>query len=277
MLSGGVGLSFQYIQELQLSTTSLLTPVVWLVAGETTPRVQNDQANVGIERWSSSGVLIAANAYARRSTGIVTTDPRPGGTIDRPLFVDAAETAQGVEVSARRLSGRFTGSVAYSFARATRTAQGLSYDAPGDRRHALDATALVKLRGFRFGTGLSAMSGLPYSRARYGQIIADSTRPGSFTWRDIVVLGAPNAQRFPGSASLDVMADWTHTMWSATLTVFIQAPNALGRRNLTAYYATDTCAQQVHSFGQTGACINGDLLYSVVPRQRPSVGVRIAF
>src|SRR5262249_12869212 len=84
-LSGAIGRSFQSIQEVPTRELSRLafSPGVWLAAGETTPYLRNDQANFGIERWSGAGVLMAANVYARRSMGIVTSDPRPGGATGR--------------------------------------------------------------------------------------------------------------------------------------------------------------------------------------------------
>src|SRR6185503_13417729 len=110
---------------------------------------------------TSAGVLVAANLYARRSVGIITQDPRPGSGINRQFFVGAVENAHGLELSARRLTGRVTGSLAYSYGRSTRNASGLTYAADGDRRHALDATLMARLGSFRVGGALSAMSGLP--------------------------------------------------------------------------------------------------------------------
>jgi hypothetical protein len=283
-ISIGVGRSFQYVQELPLLSTSRgqFTPGISVIAGRVAPYVQNDQATIGVERWSGNGVLLGANLYARRSAGIVSADPTPGTMAGRPFFVSTEETAQGVELSARRLAGRITGSAAYSFGRATRIGEGLRYAAPGDRRHALDATAMVRLGNFRLGGALSAMSGLPYTRVDAGRIVKArvddepnaSTGP-SYEWSDTLVYDSPNDQRFPNFATFDLMADWTRQVRRTDLTFFLQVANVLGRRNYTRYSPVPNCSSQIGDDSFT--CAGGDFLYTASPYRPVTMGARIKF
>ncbi|HEY9227685.1 MAG TPA: TonB-dependent receptor, partial [Gemmatimonadaceae bacterium] len=277
-LSVGIGRSHQYVQELPLLETSKteFAPGTWLVAGREAPFIKNDQLNVGVERWTGAGILLTANAYARRSTGIAAPDPRPGAATSRPFFVPAIETTQGFELSARRLTGRVTGSIAYSLGHATRESANLTFAAPGDRRHALDATLMARLGSFRVGSAFAAMSGLPYTRAEYGKVVRDPNDPNAFIWERPTQFGPPNAQRFPVYASLDPMLDWTRAIRGVNVTVFAQVSDVLDRRNFMWYWGSYSGACPEGLNPDFVGCVGGDLLLRPV-RPIPGLGVRIAF
>jgi hypothetical protein len=89
-----------------------------------------DNAMAGVEQWFGRGVLAAANLYARHTSGAISADPTPGSLLHRPLFVDATESAQGIELSGRKLVGRATGLLAYSYGKATTSARDCSSARP---------------------------------------------------------------------------------------------------------------------------------------------------
>ena len=177
-LSSGASRTHQYVQSIDLPVVAQgqTAPGLWLTSGDDVPMMSIDNAMAGVEHWMGAGVLIAANAYARRTTGAITADPTPGALIDRPLFVGATESARGVELSARKLVGRSTGLLAYSYGKATTDANGFSFASPADRTHAFDAAWMVRLGGVRLGGAYTFTSGAPYTRALVGPGVRASSR-----------------------------------------------------------------------------------------------------
>lgn len=140
----------------------------------------------------------------------------------RPLFVSATESARGVELSARKLAGRITGLVAYSYARATMDAVGLVFTAPASRPRAFDAALAVHGGGFTLGGAYTRTSGAPFTRTVYDL-------------SNVAVRDAPNAERLPYYASLDVSLDYARGIYGKALIAFAGMENVLGRTNPTWY------------------------------------------
>ena len=160
-VSLGASRVHQYVQGLDLPVVGegQTLPTSWLTSGDGVPVMSVDNAMAGVEQWFGRGVLAAANLYARHTSGAISADPTPGSLLHRPLFVDATESAQGVELSARMLVGRATGLLAYSYGKATMSARGLSFPAPADRTHALDAAVSLHLNGFNLEQRIHAHFG----------------------------------------------------------------------------------------------------------------------
>jgi hypothetical protein len=228
-----------------------------------------DNAMAGIERWVSPGVLVAGNVYVRHTTGAITDDPTPGSLARRPLFVDASESANGIEVSARKLVGRTTGLVAYSFSNATMHAKGISFPGPASRKHALDAVMAAHLGGFNLGGAFTLASGSPYTRAVLG------TAPGMPTGPKTLTREAADARRLPTYASLDASIDYTRVVHRAALSAFAGAQNVLGRRNQTWYLLSGICENAQAQATSAPQCANHDVLQAPV-RFAPTVGLRVA-
>jgi hypothetical protein len=157
----------------------ILTPVpLWGIAGARgtgtaadvgpVPALRTDLGTLGVERWLGGGWLATANAYHRRSAGVLVDDPTPG-VVDgsSPLFVVGGERATGVEVGVRRLVGRVTLAGNYALARARVRAAGLAYAPPQDQRHVGSATAMWRAgSGLRVAAAYTAFSGAPFTRGR---------------------------------------------------------------------------------------------------------------
>ena len=114
-------------------------PTLWLTSGGDVPVMSIDNAMAGVEHWWEPACCSPRTRTCVTRSGAITDDPTPGPLVDRPLFVSATESARGVELSARKLTGRVTGLLAYSYGSATMDARGLSFTAPASRTHALDA------------------------------------------------------------------------------------------------------------------------------------------
>jgi hypothetical protein len=265
-LSIGASRTHQYVQaiELPIVARGQTVPTLWLTSGGDVPMMSVDNAMAGIEHWMAPGVLVAANAYARHTTGAITDDPMPGPLVQRPLFVGATETAHGVELSARKLTGRTTALLAYSYGKATMDARGQNFPAPASRTHALDAATTVRLGAFSLGAAYTFTSGAPFTRT-----VFDS---GSVTPER----EAPNARRLPPYASLDVFLDYTRRVHGASLAGFAGLQNALGRTNPTWYQASGYCDDGQYQITTGPQCRDHDMLEAPV-KFAPTIGLRIAF
>ena len=267
-LSAGASRVHQYVQGIGLPVVAAgpTAPTLWLTSGNDVPVMTVDNAMLGVERWFGDDIIAAANAYLRRTNGEIIADPAPGPLSQRPLFVDAAESAHGVEVSARKLTGHFTGLVAYSYNVTTTHAEGWTFPSSATRPHSLDATAALHAGGTRFGAAYVIASGAPFTRVA----LTSSTggTPSLPFTRD-----APNTLRLPAYSTLDLFVDHAHALYSGTIIGFAGLQNVLGRKNLTWYQLSGICDGE---FLPANSCPNNDIVSHPVG-VAPTIGVRFVF
>lgn len=241
-LSAAAARTYQYTQALAPAGPAvgpdLHVSDVWLMASDTLPALRSDLATLGAELWLGAGWLGSATLYGRRTTGIAVPDPRPGSLSPaRPMFVTATGRATGLELAARRLAGRVTGSLAYSEGISELETVGWTYSSSADRRRVLDLTTLVRLSDdLRAGGALTAASGAPYTRFLLGSVACDTLLVTcSDTLFATTAVEAPNANRTAAYVGLDLLGEWRHAFRSWTITVFVQLRNVLNRANAVTY------------------------------------------
>jgi hypothetical protein len=277
-VSAGAGRSFQYVQAVAPAGVPALqehpSEYVYALAGGDAPAARADIATLGAERWLGAGWLGSATAYVRRTAGMAVQDPTPGPQIDRPLFVSGEGRARGVELSARRLAGRWTASASYAFSRSEITAQGLTFSAPEEQRHTFDATAYLRAgRGVQLGAAYSASSGVPYTRRFGGTYLCTSTECRVQT---PPTAEAPGALRAPGYSSLDLLAEWSGHVRRARLGAYLQLRNALGSDNSGRYKGSVPCSAFGESECRPGLPSGLDEFDPGLPTL-PVIGFRLSF
>jgi hypothetical protein len=232
--------------------------------------------NVGAEQWRTGGILLTANAYARRLGGIAERNPPQDDLAAPDLFTHTTVRSYGAELGVRKLTGRVTGAINYSYNHATTDDGTQRATALGDRPHSLDATVMTRVSGFRFGGAFTVTSGAPYTRVQTGTLVFDTTTKG-FSWLPPPSEGPLNAHRMPTFQSLDLLADWTFHVRGSSVTTFVQVQNALDRANLSWYYG-DRCTNPAVTSSIDGRfrCVGPDLLHSPVGRFG-SAGIRVSF
>ncbi len=116
-LFAGLGRSYQYAQTLAPTGVSNIRHPhsMWLIASDSVPAIRSDVAAAGAEAWVGGSSLASLNGWVRRSAGLVLPDPTPGLSHASPSFEVGKRRAHGVEGSVRRVSGRATLSLAYSY------------------------------------------------------------------------------------------------------------------------------------------------------------------
>ena len=250
-LSAGVGRTYQYTHSLASREAARFGPGLplpgadlWLISGSDVPAIRSDIATAGAEAWIGNSWLAAVNTYVRWQSGIAVPDPTPGSLLNRPLFADATGQARGIELSARRLAGRWTASAAYSYGVSELEAAGLRFSAPTEQRHTVDVTSMLRVgRSVRLGAAFVAASGAPYARTRPGTIRCDDTvEPttgriieGECEWAEPPRLDAPGNLRGPAYQSLDLLVDWQHAFRGWELGAYLQVRNALNHKNFGPY------------------------------------------
>lgn len=276
-LSAGWSRAWQYTQDIApvagpLGPQLHLTHLWVLAQGAGFAAVRSDVMTAGVERWVGDRWLIGINGYDRRSSGVEVPNPESGRIVpDRDPSVGTRNRARGVELLARRLGERWSGSVGYTYGRSTLYAElpepepaRFVYPASADVRHAVDAMLSIRVApALRVGGAFTYGSGVPYTRL---VLPARGTQGGD------VVLGDAHAERTPAYASLDLTAEYVWSVGSWDVTAYGQIRNALGRRNAVTYSGSMACDP-----GVTG-CPDGfdDRFEPGIPRL-PLVGVRFAF
>jgi hypothetical protein len=270
-LSAGLARIYQYTQAVApggVYVASLASTDVWLVAGEGVPAVTSDIATVGLETWLGTGRTVTINGFARRATGVATSDPRPGRIYERPTFVEGENTAYGLELGVRQLTGPVTGSVSYTLSTSRLEAEGWGYAAAADRRHVLSTTAMLRATSsLRAGAAFTAASGVPFTRTVATAeecALEPGCNPQQLPWMSV-----PHAQRAPTFASLDLLFDWSGRVRGVEVGAWAQLRNALGRDNATVYTGDEPsctpvgCGEDLRSIYERG-----------VPRL-PVIGLRV--
>lgn len=265
-LSVGASRVFQDAQQLPYtSTTSGTDRGFWLLSGSGIPVMRADQASIGLDHWFGESILLDVNAYARRLSDVLVRPLPAGDSVARPLFLGSDVDATGVEVGLRKLAGRVTGSVGYTLGQATQHLGGASFAASGDRTHVVDALAAIRVtENNRFGAAFTFMTGAPYTRTYLGFGLV--TAPDTIQWSSLPHADAPNAQRLPVYASLDLF--WERS-WKRAVGVF-SVQNVLGRQNYTTAYARNgnqqgflkTDAAGVPLLGPAGRTFNISLRFT---------------
>jgi len=241
--------SWQYTQALAPAGPSvgpdLYLTDVWLLAGDTIPALRADIATAGIEAHLGDAWVAGVNGYVRHTTGMAVPEPGPGKLKNnRPIFVSAVNDARGLELSVRRLAGRWTSSGAYTYGISMLTARSAldqnvvwyRYPSPADRRHVVNLTSLVRVgSSVRFGAAFTWASGAPFSRFLLSPIPCVSGEVCSTTDSSAFYIESPNAARTANYSALDLLVDWTRAVGKVRIGAFLQVRNVLNRANAITY------------------------------------------
>ena len=296
-ISAAAGRSFQYLQALAPTgptpTEGFRTEHFWLLAGDSVPAIRSDVATVSAESWIGERWLTSVTVFGRKARGIVLPDPVPGPVLDRPLFVTGENIARGVELSARRLRGRWTASAGYTYGVSETRAAGLSFPSAADQRHALDVTALVRVgKRWQLGAAYTAASGTPYTRTFRGTVTCPLE--ASCEWRTEPWTGSPNGRQAQPYQSLDLLADWTKRYKSWSLSFYLQLRNALNHPNPGRYlgYGGEYCVEGCEFRGTFRIGEGGEIIWIPPPDNYrterrdefvrglpviPLIGIRVTF
>ncbi len=239
---------FQYEQPIAPSGVTFgpglsMSPIWWLPPrGRTGLAARTEVNTLGAEYWINDEWLASANYFDRSTGGLVIPDPSPGSTDDDEFYVNAVNNAHGLELSLRRLAGRWTGSLGYALSASNYEAVGLEFPSPADRRHVLDVTAMTRVDDvildgtMRIGGTFSAASGAPYTRVHPGLYDCSQYVPGGHCEAIVATsVESPNAERSPWSSAFNVLIDWGKSFTKWDFAAHVQVQNLLNAPRAVTY------------------------------------------
>ncbi|HUE96910.1 MAG TPA: carboxypeptidase regulatory-like domain-containing protein [Longimicrobiaceae bacterium] len=280
--------AFQYTQDVSPAAgpigPQLHLSAIWVLASPARvfPAVQTDLATAGVEQAWGDGWSVLANVYDRRSTGLKIPNPTPGPvSAGRDPDAEASNEAWGVELSIRRITGQWTGSLGYArgfswMRQQPRTPEALGHEfaSSSDIRHSFDATALARVgSGVQLGGAFTFGSGVPFT-----QLLIDGSADGAS-----LRLGLPNAERTPAYASFDLMVEYERRYTDWLISGYLQIRNVTNRNNAVTYAGTWNCPAEPPVSGSptyrevcSGSSGVTHRFEPGLPRL-PLIGLRIAF
>lgn len=212
---------------------------LWMDAsrGGDAPPSRADGATISLEGWSARTWSFEVTGYHRKFRALPRWRPEGRRDLDQVRFDDGR--AWGGEVFVRRHEGVVTGWLGYSIAgvRMESSASADEYRAAWDRRHAVDATALLRPgESFSLSLRLTYGSGLPFwppagtvDGRRYDPILGQTAQGDAYpVWAD-------SQSRFPSYLRLDVGARMPFRVGGLRVEPYLSVLNATNHGNVLFY------------------------------------------
>ncbi len=218
-----------------------MSNLFWVLAGDSVPLLRSTIGTIGLEHWLTRSVLFSATLYDRSVHGMIVPEPGPQWLMDRTLFTTATNRAHGADITVRKLGGRMTTAVSYSYGDSEIRVGDVQYPSPWSRRHSFDATTSISAsESLRLGAAFTAASGAAFTRYDSALRNCRTDNPRDCTF--MLYAREPGAERGPGYTSLDVMVDWRGSIGRWDWGAYAQIQNVLGNRNEAAYqWSRVTC------------------------------------
>ena len=238
-LTGSAGRYFQPVHSIRDQELPITIYEFWIGADQYIPVARSDHLVLGIEGWFDPTLQFTVEGYRKTFANLVTPNRAQDLRRRGDEFIPATGNAWGVDALLRRHLGAVTGWVAYSFTKAKRVAEGVTYPPAHDRRHTLNVVLqapgpLGADMSVRWGYG----SALPYT-GWLGQW--DHRYYSAIEERFVDVMEEPisgpiNGERFPPYSRLDLGFRWSFKKFGATWEPYLQAVNLYNRRNVFFYF-----------------------------------------
>lgn len=238
-VTGSVGRYYQAVHSIRDQEFPLTLNESWIAADRNVPVGRSDHFVIGFESWMGRDFQLTVEGYRKTFRNLVS--PNRGQSLDRSgdEYVPTAGRSSGLDVTFRRHAGAVRGWLAYSYMRARRTADGITYPPAHDRRHTFNAVlespgplgASMTVRwGFGSPLPYTAFTGLWYHR------VYNITDHRFEDYNQEPVAGPRNGARYPAYTRLDVGLRWSARKWGATWEPYLQVVNAYNRKNAFIYF-----------------------------------------
>jgi hypothetical protein len=238
-VTASAGRYYQPIHSIRDQEMPVTVYEVWIGADSVVPVARSDHMVLGLESWVGRHEQVTLEGYRKSFSGLVA--PNRGQDLRRPgdEFLPASGHAWGVDLLFRRHAGAVRGWLAYTYAHAWRTSEGITYPAAHDRRHTLNI--VVELPGV-FGGSMALRWGygspLPYT-GFVGEWFHRRYNVTDHVFESMVreVLAGPrNGERYPPYSRLDLGMRWSFRTLGATWEPYLQFVNLYNRRNVFLYF-----------------------------------------
>jgi hypothetical protein len=236
-LNGSWGMYYQYLKT--FNDEDMYIPMEMWFADEDKKPGRANHYIVGLEQWFSPSLSLTIEGYYKDMRDILAVNRE--FTDDDDFFFVGRGEAYGLEVLARKTTGRGMGWLGYSYAHTKKEMNDQAYATKYDRRHSLNAVLQYRLND-RWGLNVrwTLGSGLPYSRiiGRYRHMDYDfwdaEWEDDEEHWKNIE--GTKNGFRYPTYNRIDVSLTRTFAFKRWDLQMYIQVINVINRENILWYY-----------------------------------------
>lgn len=238
-LTGSAGRYFQPVHSIRDQELPITIYEFWIGADRYIPVARSDHLVAGVEGWITPALQFTVEAYRKTFVRLVTPNRAQDLRRRGDEFIPATGDAWGVDALLRRHFGAVTGWIAYSFTRAERRSQGLTYPPAHDRRHTLN---LVLQAPGPLGSDLSLRWGygspLPYTGflGQWDHRFYSAVEERFVDALEEPISGSLNGERYPPYSRLDLGFRWSFRKFGATWEPYLQAVNLYNRRNVFFYF-----------------------------------------
>ncbi|MEE2658463.1 MAG: TonB-dependent receptor [Candidatus Latescibacterota bacterium] len=227
-----------YRQYLQLVTTEGFSGGdFWVPLDDSVPETRSWQAAAGLEWEPSHRYKVAVEGYYSDLDGLVVIDNDTVADSDDTRSEDIFKSngsgyATGIELFAKKRTGRLRGWLGYTLGRTRRTFAeidgGRSFAPRYDRRHDISLVTSYRAGLWSWGVNFLYATGQAFTpaTARYSLRM-----PATDEVEDLVLAGRRNSARLLPYHRVDVSLRREMTMFSAAAQVYLQIFNLYSRRN----------------------------------------------
>jgi len=244
--------NYQFLQVLQNNSLSYTSLETWFPANPTIMPLIADAYSVGWFCQLSEKYFLSVESYLKEYQNQIDYIDH-ARLINNPYIEGETRsgkaTAYGFEFNLKKLSGKLTGDISYTFSRARRKIDGINdgkyYNSPYDIPHDFRITT-----GYQFNPKWSFGSTWNYAS---GRPVTLPIGVYVYQWRTVPLYSERNGSRMPDYHRLDLAATYTtkpnekKSYWTINFGLF----NAYGRRNPLGYefkYRWDTKELEVHQY-----------------------------
>ena len=238
-LTGSAGRYFQPVHSIRDQELPITIYEFWIGADQYIPVARSDHLVLGVEGWLNPTLQFTVEGYRKTFDNLVTPNRAQDLRRQGDEYIPATGNAWGVDAVLRRHLGAVTGWIAYSFTKAKREAEGVTYPPAHDRRHTLNVVLqapgpLGADLSLRWGYG----SALPYTGflGQWDHRYYDATSHQFADVQEEPISGPINGERYPPYSRLDLGLRWSFKKWGATWQPYFQAVNLYNRTNVFFYF-----------------------------------------
>ncbi|MDB4874599.1 MAG: TonB-dependent receptor plug [Gemmatimonadetes bacterium] len=241
-LTAAVGRFSQWTHSLNREDIPVRLFDFWLASDATTPVSNAWHYILGTERWLSPTRYARVEGFYKRYGRLLESNPQEDPNVRGDEFFPVDGDSYGADLLLRQFeSGPFSGWVSYTYAVATRQANGVRYFPGHDRRHDVNVVASWRLKKYLLGMRFGYATGTPYTDI-VGQIVRRFYDPGLNAYgtrgsgNQVEFIGGDrNGARLPTTQRLDLDVTRTFRVRGMAVAPYLSVVNAYDAKNVFLY------------------------------------------
>jgi hypothetical protein len=241
-LTAAVGRFSQWTHSLAREDIPVRLFDFWVASDSVTPVSSAWHYVLGTERWLSPTRYVRLEGFYKRYGNLLEGNPQEDPARHGDEFTVVNGDSYGADILIRQFeSGRFSGWISYTYAVASRDANGQRYFPGHDRRHDFNIVATWHLSKYLLGMRYGYATGTPYTDI-VGQIVRRIYDPGFNSYgtrgsgsQTEFIGGTRNGARLPTTQRLDLDVTRRYQLRGMTIAPYLSVVNAYNAKNIFLY------------------------------------------